>query len=141
MPLVVSSVFQGGLALAVLGAILIASGRTSLPVEELRTFIFFALVASVIALILAHRSFSARISKAVVRHNVAFRYVLGFILAGTILIFGVEPLQQRLGFAPLGWVEAGLIILTGVALLGAFELVKAVGARLAPVIRPAGSRH
>ena len=141
LPLVVSSVFQGGLALAVLGAILIASGRTSLPVEELRTFIFFALVASVIALILAHRSFSARISKAVVRHNVAFRYVLGFILAGTILIFGVEPLQQRLGFAPLGWVEAGLIILTGVALLGAFELVKAVGARLAPLIRPAGSRH
>src|SRR3546814_12842580 len=84
----------------------------------------FARVASVIALVLAHRSFSAHISQAVVRHNVAFRFVLGFILAGTVLIFGVEPLQQRLGFAPLGWVEVGLIILTGVALLGAFELIK-----------------
>lgn len=102
---------------------------------------FFALVASVIALVLAHRSFSAHISQAVVRHNVAFRFVLGFILAGTVLIFGVEPLQQRLGFAPLGWVEVGLIILTGVALLGAFELIKAVGAHLAPLIRPVGSRR
>lgn len=141
LPLVASSVFQGGLALAVLGAILVASGRISLPVEELRTFMFFALVASVIALVLAHRSFSAHISQAVVRHNVAFRFVLGFILAGTVLIFGVEPLQQRLGFAPLGWVEVGLIILTGVALLGAFELIKAVGAHLAPLIRPVGSRR
>src|SRR3546814_774920 len=141
LPLVASSVFQGGLALAVLGAILVASGRISLPVEELRTFMFFALVASVIALVLAHRSFSAHISQAVVRHNVAFRFVLGFILAGTVLIFGVEPLQQRLGFAPLGWVEVGLIILTGVALLGAFELIKVVGAHLAPLIRPVGSRR
>src|SRR3546814_1654804 len=81
------------------------------------------------------------LSQAVVRHNVAFRFVLGFILAGTVLIFGVEPLQQRLGFAPLGWVEVGLIILTGVALLGAFELIKVVGAHLAPLIRPVGSRR
>src|SRR3546814_20374079 len=114
LPLVASSVFQGGLALAVLGAILVASGRISLPVEELRTFMFFAFVASVIALVLAHRSFSAHISQAVVSHHVAFRFVLGFILAGTVRTFGVEPLQQRLVFGLLGWVGVGWTFLTGV---------------------------
>src|SRR3546814_9785506 len=49
LALVASSEFQGGLALAVLGAILVAWGSISLPVEELRTFMFFDFVASVIA--------------------------------------------------------------------------------------------
>src|SRR3546814_8750040 len=35
-------------------------------------------------------SHCAHISQAVVRHNVAFRFVLGFILAGTILIRSEE---------------------------------------------------
>ena len=130
LPLVVGAVLQGGVAFAVLGAMLAISMRLSLPAAELRTLMFFALVAAVIALVLAHRTFSARVSGALLRHNIVFRYVLGFALAATAVILGIEPIRQRLGFAPLGWMETGLIVATGVMLLAIFETVKAATRRL-----------
>lgn len=129
LSLVVRSILEGGLGLLVLGAILWVSGGMALPAAELRTFMFFSLVATVLALVLANRSLSTDISQALFRHNVAFRYVLLFIGIAVLLIFGVEPIQQRLGFAPLQWLEVGLIVATGVVLLGAFEILKGLSSR------------
>ena len=128
-PLVAEAILQGGLAFIVLGAMLLFALHLSLPTDELRTLIFFTLVAATIALVLAHRAFSTRISGALRRRNTAFRYVLGFILAATVLMQGVEPIQQRLGFAPLGWVETGLVVTTGIVLLAVFEAIKAMTPR------------
>ncbi|MCW1381589.1 cation-translocating P-type ATPase [Novosphingobium sp. KCTC 2891] len=130
--LVVRSVAQGGLALLVLAALLIGGQRMGLPPAELRTLMFFALVAAVLALVLAHRSFSARLSHAVLRHNTTFRYVVAFIAAGSAAILGIGPVQRWLGFAPLAWSQIALATGTGLLLLVMFEAAKAVAARLAP---------
>lgn len=126
---VTEALLQGGLAFMILGVMLFFSQRLSLPTDELRTFIFFALVAAVIVLVLAHRSFSTQISSALQRRNTAFYYVLGFILIASALMLGIEPIQHRLGFAPLGWVEIVLIVATGAVLLAVFEAVKALISR------------
>jgi Ca2+-transporting ATPase len=124
--LVGRAVLQGGLAFVVLASIAIAGHRLGLPPGELRTLLFFALVASVLALVLAHRSYSVAISHALIRHNVTFRYVLAAVVGASALILGLSPLQHALGFAPLGWPELALVAATGGVLLLAFELIKGV---------------
>jgi Ca2+-transporting ATPase len=122
------SVLQGGVAFLWLAALLlIADSQMELTPEALRTFIFFALVATVLALAVAHRSFSTRISHALLRHNVTFRYVLVFILGTASLILTIEPLRRWLGFAALGPIELGIAVGSGLLLLLAFEGVKAIG--------------
>jgi Ca2+-transporting ATPase len=124
MPVVARGLVQGGIAFALLGVLLVAGARFGLPTPELRTFVFFALVAAVLALVLANRSFSMRISHALLRHNVSFRYVVAAIVGINALILIVAPLRRLLGFALLGWIEYGVIIAAGILLLLLFELTK-----------------
>jgi Ca2+-transporting ATPase len=58
------------------------------------------------------------------RHNVTFRYVIAFIVIGSVLILTVPSLQRVLKFAPLGLAELLLVGLTGVILLMLFEFAK-----------------
>lgn len=133
LSLVTRSILQGGVALLVLVLILLVADRhMGLEPAELRTLMFFALVASVLAMVLAHRSFSARISHALLRHNIAFRYVLIFVVLGAGLILAIEPVRRWLGFALLNWIEIGVAAGAGAALLVVFEAMKALGARREP---------
>ena len=130
LPLVARSVLQGAVALLVLAAILIVADRQmQLAPAELRTLLFFALVAAVLAMVLAHRSFSTRISHALLRHNIAFRYVLAFIVLTASLILAVGPIQRWLDFAPLDGIEIGVAAGTGALLLVIFEAMKAFEGR------------
>ncbi|MCT2398722.1 cation-translocating P-type ATPase [Novosphingobium mangrovi (ex Huang et al. 2023)] len=118
-------VIQGGVAALVLsGLYLLAAERLDMSAQELRTFIFFALVSAVLALVLANRSFSTSFVQALVRHNITFRYVLAFIVTGGTVILTVPAVQRALGFAPLDWMELGIVALTGVGLLVVFEVTK-----------------
>ncbi|MDE8652022.1 cation-translocating P-type ATPase [Novosphingobium album (ex Liu et al. 2023)] len=121
---VARGIVQGGLAAALLIALYLAAARHGLVAEELRTLTFFALVSAILALVLANRSFSTSLRDALVRGNIAFRYVLAFIAVGAIAILNLPALQRVLGFAPLGWGELGLVALTGAVLLALFELTK-----------------
>ncbi|SFG01350.1 Ca2+-transporting ATPase [Novosphingobium sp. CF614] len=115
---------QGALAAAVLIALYLAAARYGLPAAELRTLTFFALVSAILALVLANRSFSTSLGHALLRGNRVFRYVLGFIAAGSVTILTVPAIRRILGFAPLDWLELGLVVLTGAGLLVLLEFTK-----------------
>ena len=124
--MVARALAQGGLSVLLLGAIYLLGARQSLPIAELRSLVFFALVAAILALILANRSFHAVLSHAVLRGNVAFRYVLGFIAVVSALILTVPSIQRVFALAPLGIGELALVALTGGGLLLLFEGTKRI---------------
>jgi len=123
---VARSVVQGGVAFLLLAALYFMAGSFGMAANEQRTLIFFSLVAAILALIVANRSFSTIISHALLRHNVTFRYVLAFIVVGSTLILTVPSIQHVLEFSPLGWGELGMVAATGCILLLLFELTKMV---------------
>ncbi len=126
---IVRGVIQGGLALAVIGAVYLGGMAAGMAAERLRALSFFALLAATLALVLANRSFSTSLRHALMRHNVTFRYVLAFVVAGAALILMVRPVQQVLGFAPLAAGDLALVALTGAAVLIGCEAMKKAGMR------------
>jgi Ca2+-transporting ATPase len=124
VPLIVRGVAQGALALAVISALYLGAGKYGLSADALRTLSFFALVAAIMALVLANRSFSTSLSHALLRHNPTFRYVVAFVIAGAVLVLAVAPVRQVLKFAPLGFPELSLAALTGLLVLIGCELIK-----------------
>lgn len=59
IPMVVWSIFQGGVAFAMLATVFLYKTASGMPEVEVRALIFFALIAQVMALILVNRSFTA----------------------------------------------------------------------------------
>jgi len=124
LPIVVWSIFQGGLAFVLLGALFVVATATGVPAPEVRGLTFFALIASILALILVNRSFNSSIRDAFARHNIALRYVLsvlGLILGAILAIPGVMHL---FGFIPLSLLDLAVTGLTGLVLLGILEATK-----------------
>jgi Ca2+-transporting ATPase len=99
------SIFQGGVAFSLLATVFLLKTSSGMPETLLRAFMFFALVAEIIALIFVNRSFSASISKAILRPNTALRNVMVTIVAITGLILFLPKAQALLRFGTLSWVE------------------------------------
>jgi Ca2+-transporting ATPase len=129
LPVVVRAMTQGATAFAVLAAMYLVANAMGMPAPELRALVFFALVAAMLALVLANRSFSTSVRHAFGHRNRAFRYVLAFIATATTLILTVPTIQAVLGFASLGLIELGVVLVIGVVLLLIFELTKFAGPR------------
>lgn len=124
LPMVVGSVVQGGIALALLGGLYLAGAAWGLPTAGLRTLTFFALVASILALVLANRSFSTALSHALLRGNRVFRYVLGLIMVAGVLLLAVPPVRDIVGFTPLPIAHLAIAIGAGLLTLLLCEMVK-----------------
>lgn len=122
-------IVQGVLTAAAVTGIYLVGDLAGLAPAPLRTLTFFALVAAILALVLANRSFSTSLAHALVRGNPALRYVLAFVAAGSAAILAIPAVQRVLGFAPLGWVELAAIVLTGALLLPVLEATKRYAAR------------
>jgi Ca2+-transporting ATPase len=90
---------------------------------------FFALVAAVLALILADRSFSTSLRDALLRGNPTFRNIFAAIMAMAALILTVPPLQRLLQFTPLSPEQLLSVGMTGIALLLLLERIKRLGPR------------
>ncbi|GHH23601.1 ATPase [Sphingomonas glacialis] len=135
LPMIVWSVFQGGLAFAMLGTVFLVEHRSGMGEFELRALIFFALIAEIVALILVNRSFGASLRDALTRHNAALRYVAGAIVAVTGLILFLPRAQALLKFGSIGWRDMALALGLGLLLLVLLEackpFVRSVTARLA----------
>ncbi len=121
---VLHGLWQGAVALIVIGAVFVGAGLSGATPEALRSLSFFALVAGIVALVFVNRSFSPSMRRAFLRRNVSFRYVLAFIAAGTALIALVPEIRRILGFAPLGPAEFALVALTGLLVLVLCEFIK-----------------
>ena len=135
LPMIVWSVFQGGVAFAMLGTVFLVEHRSGMGEFELRALIFFALIAEIVALILVKRSFGASLRDALTRHNAALRYVAAAIVAVTGLILFLPSAQALLKFGSIGWRDMALAIGLGLLLLVLLEackpFVRSVTARLA----------
>ena len=130
LPMIAWSVFQGGIAFAMLATVFFVKTASGLPDEELRALIFFALIAEIVALILVNRSFSASLTKAVVRRNSALRYVLAAIAAVTALILMLPQAQELLKFGAITWADMALALGLGVGLLVLLEGCKPIVQRM-----------
>lgn len=124
LPMVAWSVFQGGLAFAVLATVFLVESGSGMPEAEVRALVFFALIAEIVALILVNRSFSASLGEALLRHNAALRYVGAAIVGVTALILFLPAAQTLLKFGAIAWVDMALAGALGVALLLVLELCK-----------------
>ena len=117
LPMIAWSMFQGGLAFAMLATVFLVETRSGMPEPELRALVFFALIAEIVALILVNRSFSAALGQALVRHNAALRYVGAAIASVTALILFVPAAQALLKFGSIAWADVALAIGLGLGLL------------------------
>ncbi|MCW3837329.1 cation-translocating P-type ATPase [Sphingomonas canadensis] len=118
------SVFQGSLAFAMLAAIFLLASHLGMPEAEVRALTFFALVGAILALILVNRSFDTSLLHALVRGNVALRYVFGAVVAITTLILTVAPIRAMLKFGPLHGIDIGVAGGSAALLLVLLEATK-----------------
>jgi Ca2+-transporting ATPase len=137
LPMIVWSVFQGGLAFAMLATVFLIETWSGMPEIELRALTFFALIAEIVALILVNRSFNASLREALVRQNAALRYVAAAITGVTALILFLPQAQALLKFGSIAWRDMALAVGLGIILLGLLEgckpLVRRLTARVSPI--------
>ena len=127
---VAANMIQGGLALVMPAAAYVLAAAGGVGEAETRAITFFALVAAILVLILASRSFGHSVRKAF-RPNAKLRYVLIGVAAFTLAVLLVPPLQTVLKFAPIHLGDAMLITAGAAFLLLVLELAKSAAARLA----------
>ena len=144
LPMIVWSVFQGGLAFAMLASVFLAEIWSGMPQGEVRALVFFALIAEIVALILVNRSFSASLGDAFVRRNAALRLVIAAIAGVTALILFLPSAQALLKFGSIAWTDMALAIGLGLGLLFLLEACKPLVRTLtlkasAPAKRPSAS--
>ena len=124
LPMVAWSIFQGGVAFGVLATIFLVESRSGMPEDEVRALVFFALIASLVALILVNRSFSASIGRALTRHNSALVYVGLAIAVVTALILFLPSAQVLLKFGSIAWSDMAIAGAVGGGLMLFLEACK-----------------
>jgi len=122
--LVVWSLLQGAVVLALVAAIFILAVRRGLPDDEARSLAFATLVATNFGLVLVNRSFGASVLAAFRRPNGALWWVLG--TTGTILgsCFLIPPLREILRFGPLHGHDFAIALAAGLIALLVLEAAK-----------------
>jgi P-type Ca2+ transporter type 2C len=123
-PLVGWSVLQGGLAFGLVGPIFVIAHQRGMPEDEVRALTFFALILSIVSLILVNRSFSTSLVVAFRRPNPA----LAWILLTVTVILGLSLLWPAVAalfrFGPLHADDLALILAAGLGVLIILETLK-----------------
>jgi P-type Ca2+ transporter type 2C len=127
LPMIGWSVFQGVVALVLLGALYLGSSWLGLSAQDVRALTFFALVAAIIALIFVNRSFNLALGRRA--RNRALELVLVAIGAVTAAILLVEPIRSLLGFAALHSADLAIVAGSGLTLFLALEALKPLARR------------
>lgn len=122
--MITQSIGQGALAFLLLSALYLGALRSGMATDAVRATMFFALVAVVLALVLVSRSFDRSILATVRHHNVALRWILAGIAAGSVAILMLRPLQILLHFAPPPPIALLMAASTGFLLLLALQRLK-----------------
>jgi Ca2+-transporting ATPase len=120
------SLFQGLFAFAIVAGVLFIGLKRGMPVDEVRALTFFALILSMVGLILINRSFSASVWKAVRRPNPALLWVLLIVAAILTLTLAWPPVAGLFRFGPLHLDDLALTAAAGVVVFGCLDLLKLV---------------
>ena len=123
------SVFQGGIAFALLVTTFLIATYQEMPAAEVRALTFFGLIASILALILVNRSFSTSLWQALGRGNTALRYVFAAVIAISALIMLVPQIQKLLRFGHLRGTDLGIAVALGVTVFVILEVLKPLAKR------------
>lgn len=129
IPMIIWSLFQGALAMALLAAVYFGALYWQLPEGQWRALIFFSLIAAILALILVNRSFSAALAEAFSSKNRALLLVLAAIAAVSGLIVTIDPIRNFLKFELLDPAFGGVAIATGICVLAILERLKPMAER------------
>lgn len=115
---------QGLAALALVGAALVIGARVGMPENDLRAFVFTALVLMNIGLILVNRSFHASLRRALLKPNPALWLLVSsvFLVLGIGLYWG--PAQRLFHFGALHFDDLGVCAAAGIGLIGVLEFSK-----------------
>jgi Ca2+-transporting ATPase len=130
------SVFQGGVAFAMLAGIFLVGSYIGMPEAEVRALTFFALIGAILALILVNRSFDTSIAHALVRGNRALRYVIGAVITISAVILLVPPIRTLLRFGPLHGTD--LLVASGLVVM-LLILLEAVKGPISGILKPRGA--
>ncbi|WP_263649710.1 cation-translocating P-type ATPase [Mesorhizobium sp. J8] len=122
--LVAWSLTQGLLTLAVVAAIFLAGLHSGMPEHEVRALTFFALVASIVGLVLVNRAFSASLIAALRRPNRALLIVVTVDALMLALVLSWPSASRLFQFGQPHLVELVVVLTAGCGLVGALELLK-----------------
>ncbi|MFN7718242.1 MAG: cation-translocating P-type ATPase [Sphingomonadaceae bacterium] len=120
------SVFQGGLAFALLTGVYAVAMIQGLDVEHVRTLLFFALISAIVALVLADRSASMSIAVNLRRKNSALAVVLASMVTISAAIMLIPGISKLLRFSTLNWQDWAVTLCVGMLLLLLFQSMKTV---------------
>jgi Ca2+-transporting ATPase len=123
-PLILWSLLQGTTVLVATAAIFLIAWTRGMPEAEVRSLAFVALVVGNIAMILAGRSFSTSVVRALSRPNPVLWTVLGVDAALLTGILSWPPLRELFRLGPLHPDDLLLCIGVGFATLLVLELLK-----------------
>lgn len=123
-PLILWSLLQGTTVLVATAAIFLIAWMRGMPEVEVRSLAFVALVVGNIAMILAGRSFSTSVVRALSRPNPVLWTVLGVDTALLTAILSWPTLRELFRFGPLHPDDLLLCIGVGFATLLVLELLK-----------------
>jgi Ca2+-transporting ATPase len=122
--LVLWSLLQGLLALAIVATIYIVANARAMPEDEARALAFFCLVTTNFSLILVNRSFASSLSEALRPDNRALWVVSAVTAIVLGLALAVEPARQLFRFGPLHADDLALTLCAGAGLVLLLEFLK-----------------
>jgi Ca2+-transporting ATPase len=123
------SVLQGGLAFALLVGLYVWGNSQAFDVEHMRALLFFGLIASIVALVLADRSRTTALAATFRPKNAALAIVLATIATITAIIMLVPGVTGLLQLSALNWRDWMLIAGIAIALLGLSQILKTLAFR------------
>ena len=118
------SIVQGALALMAVTAVLLWFDRSAAGDAEVRATVFFALVGAILSLVLVNRSFSASLTSALLRPNLALVAVVLAVGAVLALAELAPPIAELLGFARLDRSNSVAVLAAALLVLLVLETFK-----------------
>ncbi|MGB8819502.1 MAG: cation-translocating P-type ATPase [Rhizobiaceae bacterium] len=131
IPLVAWSIAQGVMAFGFLAGVYGYGLHLALPVDEVRSLVFFALVFIIIGLIFVNRSFSTSLMRALFRPNRSVPYVITIVPALLAILLLVPQAKALFRFGDLHTPDLALAAASGLATLVVLEMMKMIILRLA----------
>lgn len=118
------AVFQGVIALAILGGILVVGSGIGMVERDLRALVFTCLVLINMGLILVNRSFKSSLIRAFLQPNRPLAIMFASVSALLALVLFWPPAQSLFHFGQLHWDDLAICLTAGIFSLVALEALK-----------------
>jgi Ca2+-transporting ATPase len=118
------SLLQGGFAFTLLAGLYAWGNSQALDLAHMRALLFFALIASIVALVLADRSATPALTATFRQRNVALAIVLSAVVTISAIIMLAPAVTGLLRFSALHWLDWMLVAGTAITLFALSQLCK-----------------